>query len=540
MSRIKIGALVVLGLALVIGGYFWWVTPSSITMSQKMAQLKNIQKTEVGSLDLSTLTYTDQKLSQAHLYDKKNASPIIGSALLDIEDNGTDEVFIGGGYSQNDTWYEYSQGEWKDITNRLGWQKKGGAATYSTATIDYDSDGDTDIFIGRTDGVFYYANNNKQGFADSVRVETYIGDEAVPTGITLADLNHDGLIDMFVSTYLRHDKIRGTTIFNDETHGTFSKLLLGKDNLIFEDITDRAGLAYRHNTFAGTFVDLDTDLDLDLVVVYDTGAARMYENKGDLSFREVLGTPWQNLYGYPMGIGVGDINQDGKQDLFFSNAGRDLPALVLKGDLRDDQKLFVDWALYENQGSLQFKDTSHNIDLAKHEFAWGGVLVDIDFNRKEDLIVSENYVKIPQQRVKPLPGRVFFQGNEQKFENVVDTFNLRNPAFSLSSLVHDWNNDGAMDILWVNIAGPSVIKMSQVPGARQTARVEVPLQSRFFGSHWEIFWADGSSDQWSFTPTEGLGSTQSNMWTFIPKGDPSTVTVYFSDGTEENGKQWYR
>lgn len=486
------------------------------------------------------LSYTRQPLLQKHIFDKKQMSPLVGSALLDVDKNGTEEVFVGGGYNQNDSWYEYQDGKMVDVTERLQWRKQG-AATYGTAVVDYDGDGDGDMFVARLDGVYYYENREGATFGDAKRIEVSLEEDSVPTGITLGDINADGYVDMFVSTYLHHDRIEGTTIFNKESHGTISRLLIGRGDLIFQDVTEQAGLLYRHNTFAGALSDLDNDNDLDLVVAYDTGSARIYENKGSLVFTQVQGTPWENKYGYPMGIGIGDINNDTFQDIFFSNTGNSAPDFLLRGDLRKDQVLLKDWTLYQNQGGMKFIDESRKLKLKEHEFAWGGVFTDIDQNGREDLIVSENYVKIPQHKIKPLPGRVFFQDTAGNFIPQESALEIENPHFSLSSLVSDWNRDGIQDIIWVNIDGVSQFHLSNISNERKMDSIVVPYDARFLGSMWQVQWENGESRYWHYNPSEGLGSTQSNTWHFPSRANsPVSVTVQISGGKKEDGMKWYR
>jgi enediyne biosynthesis protein E4 len=523
-----------------IGAYF---LVASYFTKEKKADKVTIFGEQFSSspFSLDGISYQQQVLSPDHTFTKGEMSPLIGSALLDINGDGTEEVFIGGGYGQNDTWYRYVQNKFVDITAELGWNNTAKQATYGTAVVDYDNDGDGDIFVARVDGVFYYENHEGKRFGGEKKIEVFLEETAVPTGITLGDINSDGQVDMFVSTYLRHDKIEGATIFNREEHGTVSKILLGKGNLLFEDGTQKLGLEYRHNTFAGSLVDIDNDADLDLVVAYDTGAVRIYQNNSKENFSLLSGTPWENKYGYPMGIGVGDINNDGLTDFFFSNTGKSLPEFALRGDLRKDQELFTGWTLYQNNGGGIFKEQSSSIDLAKHEFAWGGVLTDINLDGREDLIVSENYVKIPQQRINPLPGRVFFQNESGTFIPSEKILAIENPQFSLSSLVSDWNQDGIQDILWVNIDGASQVYISQVQSPAKPKRIEVPYEARFLGSKWTVTFDNGKSIYWTFVPAEGLGSTQSRNW-LLPRTEAKIkdVSVIFSDGSTQDGSQYQK
>ena len=107
--------------------------------------------------------------------------------------------------------------------------------------------------------------------------------------------------------------MEGQTIFIDATYGSTSELLLDNGDNTFKSITKSAGLDYVHNTFQGVLVDIDNDSWLDLVVAHDTGEVCTYKNNGDLTC-SMKKNPLTNKFAYPMGIAVGDYNNDGLVD----------------------------------------------------------------------------------------------------------------------------------------------------------------------------------------------------------------------------------
>ena len=151
---------------------------------------------------------------------------------------------------------------------------------------------------------------------------------------------------MYVSGYISVDFVEGQNIFNKEGYGGTSAMLLNNGDNTFKDITKESGLYYKHNTFQGVFIDLDNDNLEDLVVAHDTGQVRTWKNLGNLKFKN-MPNPNSEQSSYPMGIAVGDYNNDGRQDLFFSNIGTTPPDFVVRGDLRDDQ-------IFNCQGQSKF------------------------------------------------------------------------------------------------------------------------------------------------------------------------------------------
>ena len=202
--------------------------------------------------------------------------------------------------------------------------------------------------------------------------------------------------------------MEGQTIFNKKGYGSVSRLFLNNGGNTFRDITREAGLEYVHNTFLAVFADLDADGLEDLAVAHDTGEPRLYRNLGNLKF-EMVPNPLTGLFSYPMCIAIADYDNDGLQDLFFSNVGKSLPSTLLRGDLRDDQTLVTDWILLKNKGNFEFEEVADSAHVANYEFAWGAVFEDFNIDGLHDLAVAEYYVDLPNSRILPLPSRFLIQ-----------------------------------------------------------------------------------------------------------------------------------
>jgi len=142
-----------------------------------------------------------------------------------------------------------------------------------------------------------------------------LSDDTTPLSVAVADRNRDGRFDIYVCGYLKKHLIEGYNIFNKEGYGGRSALLINNGDNSFTDKTEEAGLEYKHNTFQAVFCDADQDGDEDLIVAHDTGQVRTWRNNGDMTFENVK-NPNSDVYSYPMGIGVGDYDNDGRVDFF--------------------------------------------------------------------------------------------------------------------------------------------------------------------------------------------------------------------------------
>ena len=434
-----VGIIVVLLLILVLG-FFWRDSVSD--------------KYDV-SIDADKIPkFTEVDLPFTHTYNGEKSLPIAPSALIDINNDLVDEVFFGGGMFQEDALLAYRDGKFVDISAEVNLPKKGDkTTTVGVISADFDNNGTVDLLIGREDGLRIYYNTD--GKFKEVVLETPMNEKSNPAGLTVGDIDKDGDLDIFMATYLKKELMEGQTIFEDYNYGSTSELLLNNGDNTFKSITKAAGLDYVHNTFQGVLVDIDNDSWLDLVVVHDTGEARTYKNNGDLTFT-MKENPLTKKFAYPMGLAVGDYNNDGLVDFMFSNTGSTLPRALAKGDVKDASKFNEKWILFKNEGNFKFTDAAEEAKIADYEFSWGCTFADLNNDGLQDLMVAENYVDLAPNKLFRLPSRVLIQKEDHTFVPTETESGLVNPHFAITSLVSDFNKDGYLDMIWTNIDTPSL------------------------------------------------------------------------------------
>ncbi len=475
-------------------------------------------------------TFTEVDFPFANQFDGDNSLPFLGSAIIDVDGDGVPEVFMGGGYSQPDMLLEFNGSDFADATAEkgAGLTKGDRDTTFGTAVIDADGDGRSDLFVARDSGITLYLN--KQGGFQGQALDIKFNSKSTPLSIALADLNNDGAADMFVSTYVKLTQVEGQNIFNQEGYGSTSLLLLNNGDNTFTDITADAGMDYVHNTFVAVFSDVDRDGDQDLVVAHDTGQVRTWKNNGDLTFTSA-DNPSSDRFSYPMGIAIGDYNNDARMDFFFSNVGSTPPRFLAKGDLRDDQIFHTELFLFRNDGDFRFTDTAAPTLVADYEFSWGAVMDDFNNDTREDILVAQNYVTLPVQKIFRLPGRFLLQLDNGTFATAEDTSGLTNRNYEITPLVADFNNDGYRDVIRVNLAGPSRAFLNN-GGGNRFLKVALPDTPASLGALVQVTLVDGSVLTQQFTSGEGLASDQSHKMIFGlgAEGIIASVNVHYADG----------
>jgi len=280
----------------------------------------------------------------------------------------------------------------------------------------------------------------------------------------------------------------------------------------FADVTESAGLSYVHNTFQAVFVDIDNDGYLDLVVAHDTGEVRTYKNIDGTKF-QLRENPITGKYAYPMGIAVGDYNNDGNIDFFFSNTGSSVPTFLARGDLSEEDTFIGEWILLRNDGGFKFTDVAKEANVADFEFSWGAIFEDYNLDGLQDLVVAENYVDFPPHKLFKLPGRFLVQRAGGVYSAVEDQAGVVNKNYGIAPLTSDFNLDGYPDLLFSNLDGPFKAFVNEGGDSNYIA-IRFSETAKYAGSHVTVKKVDGSILSDVYVIGEGLSSDQTSTITF--------------------------
>jgi hypothetical protein len=201
------------------------------------------------------------------------------------------------------------------------------------AVGDFNNDGLPDLyFTGNQVGNKLYLNKGNFEFED-ITVSAGVGaEDRWSTGVTVVDINGNGLLDIYVCTAMFTDKERRSNMLFvnqglDETGKPY-----------FKEMASEYGIAEDGNSMMATFFDYNNDGFLDLYVLNNEqvkgvpsnfrekitdGSAinndRLYKNNGDGTFTDVTLEAGITIEGFGLGIAVADINQDGWLDIYISN-----------------------------------------------------------------------------------------------------------------------------------------------------------------------------------------------------------------------------
>ena len=320
--------------------------------------------------------------------------------------------------------------QFTDIAAKIGLDKTSGGR--GIAIFDYNNDGYLDIVISSAHGGCNLYRNNGDGTFTDVSIGSGV-DQCVNTfAIAAADYNNDGFVDLYITRL--------------GFYGGEGELLRNNGDGTFTIVTQEAGLSLWGPAFSCSWVDYDGDGFLDLYICNNLGGLfdrktpnRLFHNNGDGTFSEVTEQAGLNTVWPTIGCAWGDYDNDGRPDLFVSNA------------MGHSQ-------LYHNNGDGTFTDVSEQAGVTESGFGTLAMFWDYDndgwldiahfvWSDHEDVIHTMRTGEGPPDGK---PTRIYHNNRNGTFTQVNHDLGMNGCWGTMSASIADVNNDGYLDVLLGN------------------------------------------------------------------------------------------
>ncbi len=320
-----------------------------------------------------------------------------GAAAGDFNNDGWIDLFVVGA-NRNYLYLNDKKGGFRDVSEEAG--VKILSSGTAPLVFDYDNDGDQDIFISSVGQQILLRNNFKQTGKlefDDVSLESGVAKDAIGFSAVAGDVNGDGRLDVYVTSYNRYGQITPDSWFQ-ATNGTPNLLFISQPDGTFREEAAKWGINDKRWSYAAEFADINNDGKIDLYVANDFGEKAMFINKGDKFVDEAKQRGVLDP-GNGMGVSFGDYNNDGRLDLHVSNmsstaGNRILSRLFPNSSAKDNvlKKLAAGNNLFENTGDGKFKDVTAEVGGFSGGWAWGGGFIDFDNDGWEDIYTPNGFI----------------------------------------------------------------------------------------------------------------------------------------------------
>lgn len=224
------------------------------------------------------------------------------------------------------------------------------------------------------------------------------------------------------------------TLTSERTGITFANQLHENDTFNY------LNFQYMYNGGGVAVGDINNDGLSDLYFTGNQVPDKLYLNEGDLKFKDITNKALGKLTGegWNTGVTMADVNQDGHLDIYVSRSG-----LENFGELRSN-------LLYINNGDLTFTESAkeYGIDVSKGTNQ--SVFFDMDNDGDLDLYCMNRPYKPDfgeEYDLTNFPNSDdLFENVNGKFVNISDKAGIKNRAYGLGIAISDLNNDGYLDI----------------------------------------------------------------------------------------------
>jgi len=491
-----------------------------------------------------------------------------GLAFFDYDNDGDPDLYLvnstywpdkAEGRTTSGRLYRNDGGSrFTDVTVEAGLERN--LYGMGVAVGDYDNDGWHDIYLSNL-GSNLLLRNERGRFVDVSAAAGVAGNpEDWGTGTTFLDYDNDGDLDLFVGNYVTWTREidleidfslagLGRAYGGPEHHtGALSRLYRNDGDGTFTEVSQAAGIAVTEGVdrrpagkaLAVSVADVDGNGWIDIVVANDTTRNFLYQNLGDGRFEEAsvlegIAYDREGRATSGMGIDIARFRNDADIGIAIGNFANEMSSLFVTLDGRGP---FVDEAVLEGFGPDSRKALTFAV-----------LFFDADLDGRLDLLQANGHLENEINRVHPSqtfaqPAQLFWNCGEacpQRFRLLDTTANLQDPMVGRGAAYADIDGDGDLDLAIVQNGRRAVLLRNDQETGHHWLRIElvgtsanraglgaeVTLRAGGMTQYGRVHPSRGYLSQVELTLTFGLGAatTVDELTVAWPGGQVQRVAV---------------
>ncbi|HEY5997087.1 MAG TPA: VCBS repeat-containing protein [Candidatus Deferrimicrobiaceae bacterium] len=288
----------------------------------------------------------------------------------------------------------------------------------------------------------------------------------------------------------------------------------------FVDITADSGMALNGRNKGIAIADVDGDGLPDLFISNKGGPSHLYRNLGNGKFEDVTEAAGLAETGYAMGSAFGDVNNDGKPDLYVAKGGR--------YEIESNRLYFN----ASTPGHVKFVDITATSGTGIKAFTYGATLLDYDKDGRLDIYCS-NY-GVGQHNVLFRNVSTGSRPEDVKFVDVTEQAGVGTGTWSWSTVAFDYDGDGWPDLYVSTGRYPGVGRNLLYRNNRNGTFTDVAEKAGVVNGAWTLGTGVGDINNSGFLSMYISNYVGGNKL-MLNNGDGTFKDITAESGTSHNG-----
>ena len=492
-----------------------------------------------------------------------------GVGVADFNNDGLPDIYMGQNSGADKLFLNKGGLQFEDISETA--LPKDQSWTSGVCVVDINNDGWMDIYVSKfgmsvEEGA--YKNqlllNQKNNTFKEVARDYGVDDDGLTTMVAFFDVDKDGDKDLYVVNQPPDSRVRQVNAISDEEKPRYSdRLYIRNAGGRYIDRTEEYNLINYAPGLNVLVNDINDDGWLDLYVSNDYEQPDfIYINQDGKGFKDELQTRTGHISNFSMGSDVGDINNDGLNDLgILDMASSDhYRSKTNMGSMSTEnfwanvnagnhfQYMFNTIQL--NQGDGYYSEVAQISKVGQTDWSWSLLFEDFNLDGRKDIYVTNGikkdirnndfieYLKNNIQQGKtsfqamdlldkipsnPISNYYFENQSQIKYENATEASGAYDPDFSSGAAVADFDRDGDKDIIVSVSEAPSKLLENTTLNNGKTLRYNLDhgIWNEFLNASFFVVTNFGIQRQ-DMIPTRGY---LSSMWDDLIFGLPQNAEV---------------
>ena len=320
-------------------------------------------------------------------------------------------------------------------------------------------------------------------------------------GVGVGDFNRDGLQDIFFASNMGK-----------------SRLYVNKGDFTFKDMTDSSGINTEGKWASGVSIaDVDQDGLPDIYLCFagpNADAKRanaLYINNGDNTFTDKAAQYGLADTGHSVQAVFFDYDRDGDLDMYLlTNIVDQLGPNVIRPKRVNGEMVNTD-RLYRNNGNRTFTNVSREAGILKEGYGLGVSVCDLNKDGWPDIFVSNDYVS---------NDLLYINNKDGTFTDQAASAFKHTSYSAMGNDVSDFNNDGQLDIMELDMLPPDNYRKKLMFGAtnhdRYRSEIQYGYQPQYMRNTLQLNQGSGKMGELRFSEIAMLAGVDATDWSWSP------------------------